>query len=128
MLLFVIYLKTNISEFPLILLDHITNVHIYTVFMLLFLPSSFLLADRGVFSIPVAMTLLASFISPITLLGIPAEIYVYGGLYLDFLFSQFLLYPSIVIIFVPVFYGLKLTSAYEVSCVLLLLTESFSLG
>ncbi len=72
------------------------------------------MADRGVFSLPVAMTLLASFISPITLLGIPAEIYTYGGLYMDFLFSQFLLYPSIVIIFVPVFYGLKITSAYEV--------------
>ncbi|XP_072017033.1 sodium-coupled monocarboxylate transporter 1-like [Amphiura filiformis] len=74
---------------------------------------SFLLADRSVFSLPVAMTLLASFISPITLLGIPAEIYTYGGLYLDFLFSQCLLYPSIVFIFVPVFYGLKITSAYE---------------
>ncbi len=75
----------------------------------------YLLADRSVFSIPVAMTLLASFLSPITLLGDPAETYVNGGLYLAVIFSNFLLYPTIALFFVPVFYNLEITSVYEVS-------------
>ena len=74
----------------------------------------YLLADRNVFSIPVAMTLLASFLSPITLLGDPAETYVNGGLYLAILFSNLLLFPTIALVFVPVFYPLGITSVYEV--------------
>ena len=66
------------------------------------------------FSIPVAMTLLASFVSPMTLLGDPAEIYINGGLYFNSIFSSLFVYPLIVIVFIPVFYGLDITSAYEV--------------
>ncbi|KAJ8044461.1 Sodium-dependent multivitamin transporter [Holothuria leucospilota] len=73
----------------------------------------FLLADRSVLSLPVAMTLLVSFVSPITLLGTPAEIYHYGGQFMIFVFSALLLYPMMTLIFVPVFYGLKITTAYE---------------
>lgn len=73
----------------------------------------FLLADRSVLSLPVAMTLLVSFVSPITLLGTPAEIYNYGGQFMIFVFSALLLYPMMTIIFVPVFYGLQITTAYE---------------
>ena len=80
----------------------------------LFILERYLLADRSVFSIPVAMTLLASFVSPITLLGDPAETYVNGGLYFAVLFSNFLLYPTIALVFVPVFYKLEITSVYEV--------------
>ncbi|XP_072051912.1 sodium-coupled monocarboxylate transporter 1-like [Amphiura filiformis] len=73
----------------------------------------YLLADRNVFSVPVAMTLLASFLSPITLLGDPAETYVNGGLYFAVIFSNFLLYPTIALFFVPMFYNLEITSVYE---------------
>ncbi|XP_033125947.1 sodium-coupled monocarboxylate transporter 1-like [Anneissia japonica] len=73
----------------------------------------FLVADRSMFSIPIAMTLLASFISPITILGKPAEIYTYGGQYFIFILCHLLLFPSIAFIFIPVFHGLKITSAYE---------------
>ncbi|XP_072022954.1 sodium-coupled monocarboxylate transporter 1-like, partial [Amphiura filiformis] len=73
----------------------------------------FLLANRNVFSIPVAMTLLASFISPVSLLGNPAETFIYGGLYIDVIFGLCWLYPLIAILYVPVFYGLEITSANE---------------
>ncbi|XP_072028255.1 sodium-coupled monocarboxylate transporter 1-like [Amphiura filiformis] len=41
----------------------------------------FLLADRNMNPIPVSMSLVATFISAVTVLGTPAEIYVYGGMY-----------------------------------------------
>ncbi|XP_033123444.1 sodium-dependent multivitamin transporter-like [Anneissia japonica] len=75
--------------------------------------SQFLVADRSMFSLPIAMTLLASFISPVTLLGTPAEIYVNGGQYMMFVCCHLLLYPSIAFIFIPVFHGLSITSAYQ---------------
>ncbi|XP_071834313.1 sodium-dependent multivitamin transporter-like [Apostichopus japonicus] len=73
----------------------------------------FFLADRNVYGLAIAMTLLASFISPVTLLGIPAEIYTYGGQYLAFTLTQSLLFPTIALVFVPVFHGLDITTAYE---------------
>ncbi|XP_071963065.1 putative sodium-dependent multivitamin transporter [Antedon mediterranea] len=73
----------------------------------------FLVADRSMFSLPIAMTLLASFISPITILGKPAEIYTYGGQYFVFIICHLLLFPAIAFIFIPVFHGLRITSAYE---------------
>ncbi|XP_071962458.1 sodium-dependent multivitamin transporter-like [Antedon mediterranea] len=75
--------------------------------------SQFLVADRSMFSLPIAMTLLASFISPVTLLGTPAEIYTNGGQYMMFVCCHILLYPTIAFIFIPVFHGLKITSAYQ---------------
>lgn len=82
---------------------------------LVFLPSRFFLADRNVYGLAIAMTLLASFISPVTLLGTPAEIYTYGGQYMAFILMQFLLFPTIALVFVPVFHGLDITTAYEVN-------------
>ncbi|XP_071832645.1 sodium-dependent multivitamin transporter-like [Apostichopus japonicus] len=73
----------------------------------------FFLADRNVYGLAIAMTLLASFISPVTLLGTPAEIYTYGGQYMAFILMQFLLFPTIALVFVPVFHGLDITTAYE---------------
>ncbi|XP_072031595.1 sodium-dependent multivitamin transporter-like [Amphiura filiformis] len=75
--------------------------------------SRYLLADRGVFTLPVAMTLLVSFVSPVLLLGVPAEVYVHGGVIINSIFGNFILYPIMAFIFVPVYYDCKLTSAYE---------------
>ena len=43
--------------------------------------AEFLMANRQMGTAPVALSLLASFLSAITLLGTPAEIYVYGTQY-----------------------------------------------
>ncbi len=72
------------------------------------------MANHKMGILPVALSLLASFMSAITLLGTPSEMYQYGTQY-------WLIGPSyIIVVFVaahvmlPVFYRLELTSVYEV--------------
>ncbi|XP_071844703.1 sodium-dependent multivitamin transporter-like isoform X1 [Apostichopus japonicus] len=73
----------------------------------------FILADRKVFSLPVALTILASFISPITLLGVPAEIYTYGAEYIPSVLQDFIMLPTVIFLFAPVFYGLDIMTSYQ---------------
>ena len=74
----------------------------------------FLLAGGNMNFFPVSMSLLASFMSAITLLGTPAEMYNYGTMYwwigISYLFSV----GMAAHIYVPIFYNLKVTSCYEV--------------
>ena len=74
----------------------------------------FLMADRQMSWFPVALSLLASFMSAITLLGTPAEVYVYGTQYCVLAISYMLVVPASAHLFVPIFYRLGLTSTYEV--------------
>ncbi|XP_074847667.1 sodium-dependent multivitamin transporter isoform X2 [Carettochelys insculpta] len=103
----------------------------YTVFVLLLVLSSavglfyalsggrqrtvqeFLLANRSMSFLPVALSLLATFQSAVAILGAPAEVYRFGTEYWFLGCSYFLglLIPAHV--FIPVFYRLHLTSAYE---------------
>ena len=55
-----------------------------------------------------------SFISAITVLGIPAEIYRYGVMYMWFLVAFVPAVLGAMAIYVPVFYNLNLTSSFEV--------------
>uniref|UniRef100_A0A6Q2YSF5 Solute carrier family 5 member 6a n=1 Tax=Esox lucius TaxID=8010 RepID=A0A6Q2YSF5_ESOLU len=73
----------------------------------------FLLADRSMSCLPVSLSLLATFQSAVAILGAPSEIYTYGTQYWFLGVSYFLglLIPAH--IFIPVFYRLRLTSAYE---------------
>ncbi|XP_071953227.1 sodium-dependent multivitamin transporter-like isoform X2 [Antedon mediterranea] len=73
----------------------------------------FLMADRSMFSLPVAISVLASFCSAITILGIPAEIFKHGVQYWLIIWSYFLVIPITALVFIPVFYDLKVISAYE---------------
>lgn len=63
---------------------------------------------------PVAVSLMASFMSAITLLGTPAEIYLYGTQFVIINFSYYISLPPILFIFLPVFYELRVTSVFEV--------------
>ena len=78
--------------------------------------SEFLMAGRSMGVFPVALSLLASFMSAITLLGTPAEIATYGSLYWMIWLSYILVIPVSAYVFVPVFYELELTSVFEVKC------------
>ena len=65
--------------------------------------------------IPVSMSLLASFMSAITLLGTPAEMYNFGTVYWWIGISYAGAVGMAAHIYVPIFYNLGLTSCYEVS-------------
>ncbi|CAL8394418.1 unnamed protein product [Gadus morhua 'NCC'] len=73
----------------------------------------FLLADRSMSCLPVSLSLLATFQSAVAILGAPSEVYTFGTQYWFLGCSYFLglLIPAHV--FIPVFYRLRLSSAYE---------------
>ncbi|NWS79121.1 SC5A6 protein, partial [Crotophaga sulcirostris] len=73
----------------------------------------FLLANRSMGCLPVALSLLATFQSAVAILGVPSEIYRFGTEYWFLGCSYFLglLIPAHV--FIPVFYRLRITSTYE---------------
>lgn len=75
----------------------------------------FLLAGRNMSPFPVALSLLASFMSAITLLGTPAEMYNYTTMYWWIGGGYLLVIAGAAHIYIPVFYRLGVTSAYEVS-------------
>ena len=74
----------------------------------------FLLAGGKMNPIPVALSILASFMSAITLLGTPAEMYNYSTMYFYIGLGYLLVVAAAAHIFIPVFYKLRVTSAYEV--------------
>jgi Na+/proline symporter len=75
----------------------------------------FLMADRSMRSLPVALSVLASFFSASTLLGTPAEIYEYGIQYWISVFGAMLAPLTGAFLFGPMFFNLKIVSVYEVS-------------
>jgi len=77
--------------------------------------AEFLMAGRSMSVLPVALSLLASFMSAITLLGTPAEMVVYGTQYWMISISFFFVIPLAAYVFIPVFYRLELTSVFEVT-------------
>ncbi|XP_017157838.1 solute carrier family 5 member 6a isoform X2 [Poecilia reticulata] len=74
----------------------------------------FLMADRSMSCLPVSLSLLATFQSAVAILGAPSEVYAFGTQYWFLGCSYFLglLIPAHV--FIPIFYRLRLSSAYEV--------------
>ncbi|CDQ67455.1 unnamed protein product [Oncorhynchus mykiss] len=73
----------------------------------------FLLADRSMSCLPVSLSLIATFQSAVAIVGVPAEIYTHGTQYwfIGCAYILGLFIPAH--IFIPVFYRLHLTSAYQ---------------
>ncbi|KAF6211056.1 hypothetical protein GE061_014169 [Apolygus lucorum] len=67
--------------------------------------------EMGVF--PISMSLIASYISGISLIGLPAEMYVYGTMYSMVIVSEVFVSFTMAYIYIPVFYNLQITSTYE---------------
>ena len=64
--------------------------------------------------LPVSMSLLASFMSAITLLGTPSEIYVYGTQYWMIWIGYVIMIPIGAYVTIPVFFRIGVTSVFEV--------------
>ncbi|KAJ1532030.1 hypothetical protein ONE63_000664 [Megalurothrips usitatus] len=73
----------------------------------------YLLGGKTMGIFPIAMSLIASNVSGITMLGVPAEMYTYGVGYAALNFSAVLVCVAVVRWFVPVFFKLQFTSSYE---------------
>uniref|UniRef100_A0A8C9W8U1 Solute carrier family 5 member 12 n=1 Tax=Scleropages formosus TaxID=113540 RepID=A0A8C9W8U1_SCLFO len=86
----------------------------------------FLVGGRQMSSGPVALSLTASFMSAITVLGAPSDVYRFGASFVIFSIAYTLMVMLTAELFVPVFYRSGITSAYEVvtlrfdSCCLLI--------
>lgn len=75
----------------------------------------FLFGGKTMKVIPVAMSVLATFLSAITLLGVPAESYQFGIQYWIVNISYCFVIPVTAHIYVPLFYKLQVSSVNEVS-------------
>lgn len=73
----------------------------------------YLLADRSMPVFPVAFSLMASFMSAVTLLGVSMENYSFGTQFVVINFAYVFATPIATRIILPVFYNLRTASVYE---------------
>ncbi|XP_031205179.1 sodium-coupled monocarboxylate transporter 1 [Mastomys coucha] len=73
----------------------------------------FLMGGRSMSAVPVALSLTASFMSAVTVLGTPAEVYRFGAIFSIFGITYFFVVVISAEVFLPVFYRLGITSTYE---------------
>ncbi|KAK2578004.1 hypothetical protein KPH14_008433 [Odynerus spinipes] len=73
----------------------------------------YFIASRSMSVVPVAVALVVSFMSAITLLGVSSENYYYGTQFVSINISYIIGTPIVCYGFLPVFFKLQATSAYE---------------
>ncbi|KAL7738439.1 hypothetical protein ACLKA6_006750 [Drosophila palustris] len=73
----------------------------------------YLMADQSMTTFPVSFSLMASFMSAITLMGVSTESYQFGTIFGVINISYLLSTPIAAYIFLPVFYRMRTTSVYE---------------
>ncbi|XP_028027941.1 sodium-coupled monocarboxylate transporter 1-like isoform X1 [Bombyx mandarina] len=73
----------------------------------------YLMGGRNMKLVPVCFSLVASFISGISLLGTPTELYLFGTAYVFSLFGAVAMSLTLGSTFLPVFHELQITSVYE---------------
>nr|XP_011419880.2 sodium-coupled monocarboxylate transporter 1 [Crassostrea gigas]XP_011419881.2 sodium-coupled monocarboxylate transporter 1 [Crassostrea gigas] len=75
--------------------------------------AEFLMGGRSLQLVPVAISILVSFMSAILILGTPAEMYTQGTQYFMYMFGIMLAIILASQLFVPLLYPLQLTSSFE---------------
>ncbi|XP_022118462.1 sodium-coupled monocarboxylate transporter 1-like [Pieris rapae] len=75
--------------------------------------SEYLMGGKTMGMFPISMSLIASYVSGISLLGLPAEMYTYGTQLWAIVLSEWIVSVTIAIVYLPVFYNLQITSTYE---------------
>ncbi|XP_044141230.1 sodium/iodide cotransporter-like [Bufo gargarizans] len=73
----------------------------------------FFTGGRSMSAVPVGLSLSASFMSAIQVLGVPAEAYRYGAKFLQMCLGQALNSALTAYVFMPMFYRLGITSTYQ---------------
>ncbi|XP_015175380.1 PREDICTED: sodium-coupled monocarboxylate transporter 1-like [Polistes dominula] len=73
----------------------------------------YLVGSQNMSIFPISMSLIASYISGISMLGLPAEMYIYGTQLWSIVIADFFVSITMAIVYLPVFYGLQITSSYE---------------
>ncbi|KAM5336704.1 sodium-coupled monocarboxylate transporter 1 isoform 1-T1 [Glossophaga mutica] len=73
----------------------------------------FLMGGRRMTAVPVALSLTASFMSAVTVLGTPTEVYRFGAIVSLFGLAYLLVVVISAEVYLPVFYKLGITSTYE---------------
>ncbi|RUS89821.1 hypothetical protein EGW08_002433 [Elysia chlorotica] len=76
-------------------------------------PADFLLGGRNMSVFPVALSLMVTFMSALTLLGNPAEIYNYNTMFWWLVVAFMIAMTFAATIFIPFFYELGVTSTFE---------------
>ncbi|KAK7483064.1 hypothetical protein BaRGS_00025727 [Batillaria attramentaria] len=75
--------------------------------------SDYLMGGRKLQWFPVSMSVLASFLSAVSVLGTPLEVYIFGSSFMLYSLAFVVSIPITAHVFIPFFYKLKLTSVYE---------------
>ncbi|XP_066932153.1 sodium-dependent multivitamin transporter-like [Clytia hemisphaerica] len=75
--------------------------------------TDYLLAGRNMGWLPLFVSIVGSFLSAISLLGIPSEIYTYGGQFFLTIASFWVVMPLCIFIFAPLYRNIGITSANE---------------
>ena len=75
--------------------------------------AEFLLAGRSMSTLPMAFSLIASFMSAITLLGVPAEVYTAGTQFTISILSYPAVMTTVAVCYLPVYDALDLTTSYQ---------------
>ena len=76
--------------------------------------AEYLLGNRQMKSWPIAISILVSFLSAISLLGLPGEIYTYGTQFYVVILSYVLVCAATSTVYIPMFRQIKITSVNEV--------------
>ena len=76
--------------------------------------AEYLLGNRQMKSWPIAISILVSFLSAISLLGLPGEIYTYGTQFYVVILSYVLVCAATSTVYIPIFRRIKITSVNEV--------------
>lgn len=77
-------------------------------------PRDFLVGGQSMTAVPVALSLTASFMSAITVLATPVEVYCNGAIFVLSCLGFVLMVAISSEFFLPIFYRLGITSTYEV--------------
>ncbi len=78
----------------------------------------YLLGSRNMNALPVAFSLIAGYISGVTVLGTPSEIYYLGIQYWVIIVGIFFMGFVVSYVYLPVYFALRVNSSYEVEIIL----------